>query len=228
MAKKSKNSGIEGAFDLIVSAIPYQRLKVWKAAYFHPKETFTSEQKNASLSRGALDILAPSIIFAAIVAAIAFIMSIVKPQPSVANALLAVPIIIIAIPAVVLLNWLVFSVLQYASARLLGGSGTFKAQAYLSAIAHAGYYAAIIPLFVLQMIPCIGIIGAVANFFFSIYFLYVMYKAVAVAHKLDTLRGVLAAIVLPFAVLIAIVLIVFAILFAIGITMMAPFIAAMH
>ena len=87
--------------------------------------------------------------------------------------------------------------MQYLGGRLFGGSGTFKAHAYLMALVHVPMtiISGVISLFAL--VPLIGFLAGLAGFGLSIYTIILTVRLVKVVHRLGTGQAVAAIFVPP-------------------------------
>ena len=108
--------------------------------------------------------------------------------------------------------FLASSGIVYLFAKLLGGNGVFREQAYLTAVASVpvGFLSVIVTLF--SKVPIVNIVGLVALLGLLCYSVYLQVKIFKLVHGLSTGRALLA-LILPgiiLAVLLVIVIVVFA------------------
>ena len=117
--------------------------------------------------------------------------------------------------------FLVSSGIVYLFAKLLGGNGAFREQAYLTAVAAVpiGFVSILLTLF--SKVPVVNIAGMLALFGILFYSVYLQVKIFKLVHGLSTGRAVLA-LVLP-GIILAILLVLLLVVFAgAAYTMMGP------
>ena len=204
--------------------INYPRLLVWKNVLFHPDETLAAELKAPSLKRGAKDtftafyayilvfLLAYVLIYGLMFGALFGFVGITSgnfqmcawPLVGIAVGIVAAVLLAGIFSAFAVAGWLINSAIEFALARLLGGKGSFTANAHLYAVINAAMYVAFIPFIIVMFIPCIGTIFSSLMMLLSIYSIYLKYKAVRMVHGLSQKRA-LAVVLIPvlFALLVA-------------------------
>lgn len=214
----------------ITEKIHYKRLKVWKNLLFKPKETLQKEEKNSSLMRGAKDIAVVALselgVFGLLLLLIVgFFMLIITAISSLASKgfngsvlnlfLIFIAVVVAGVVAMALfsvMGWLVTAGLEFIAARLLGGVGTFRKHAYLTALERAAVMACYLPLLIFIMVPFVGALLYPISMLISFYGLYVQYLVIRQVHKLSKLKTIaviVAPTVLIMAFTIAIILLVY-------------------
>ena len=233
----SEAGQLERLVDSLVSRIGFTRLRLWKDVLFHPTATFEQEMGKASLSRGAIDVFIALLAFTFILAGlivlvytglllvlselvafaatgqfnvVQFLLTLVELA---VVGIAASAIASIVFSALGVVSWLVLTGIEFVLARLLGGTGAFTPHAYLYAITLAAYYVFSLPLFILLLLPCIGIVFEIIALFFYIYILYLWYKAVRIVHGLGKWPAIVV-VLLPIVLMILAVVAIYAFLIA--------------
>lgn len=102
---------------------------------------------------------------------------------------------IIAATLLAVIVWLAYAFVEFVLAKILGGSGSYRAHAYLTALQGAGFGAATLPLFFLYFIPCVGTILYPISILIGIYSVYVRYLIVKQVHSLSRNRAMLVILI---------------------------------
>ena len=222
-----------------ISLIPYKEAAVWKEFFFNPTETIKKNDKSILGRLGSLYLVE---IIAIVIEAIAMLPALLIAMP--ANALGSGIIIMIAgamvLAALVLgpiLDFL-YSLLEYAVAKALGGTGSIRANFNASALPGLGAFVVLLPLTVaeipfmwLRSVPIVGIVFGCLTFPFSIaaalvglYSLYPKYLAFKEVHTVSDLRAA-AIVFVPVIILVIAAILLMVMFYA---TVLAVFMAGMH
>lgn len=203
---------LDGFASEIAERIPYGRLKIWKDVLFKPKETLRKEERGESLLRGAKDIAVVNLVELGFLGVlfllfsgflILLIMIIARHSldrvGGVANLFLIVVAIVVgiilALTLISVLGWLATTAIEFLAARLLGGKGTFRKHAYLSALNRAAFMLCYLPFSLILIIPIIGYAAYPISLFISIYCMYIQYLVIRQVHKLSQLRSIAVAVI---------------------------------
>jgi len=117
--------------------------------------------------------------------------------------------------------FLVSNGMIYIFAKLLGGSGAFREQAYLTAVAAmpTGFISILLTLF--SKVPVVNIVGLLALFGLVCYAVYLQVKILKLVHGLSTGRAVLV-LVLPGILLVILLGLLFVVFAGAAYAMMGP------
>jgi hypothetical protein len=220
----------------VTEKVPYGRLKVWKELLFKPTDTIKEEGKNVSLARGARDVgvvtffMILIMLFAvALVGGFVLVLFLViyaissKPVTFLNGLLAAVPVAILAAVAILvggtllsILRWLAYAALEFILAKILGGVGSYRTQAYLDALEEAGLSCAIMPFALVGFIPVVSTMAAPVNMVIGIYGMYIRYLIVKQVHKLSRNRALLVVLIPPLLFIVALVIFYLLLLFLAG------------
>lgn len=117
----------------------------------------------------------------------------------------------IAFAVISVLGSFVGTGIMYLIAKALGGKGTFDQHYYLSSRLIWPTFFATIGIFILTLIPAVGVL---INFIWNVYSIYLQVVLIAVAHKVSKLKA-LVIILLPL-IVVSIILMIFAATLLIG------------
>lgn len=236
-SEKKFQDQLEEWADGIVNSISYDRLKIWKNVFFHPTATLTEQMKYPGIIRGAKDVFMasiPSLLIGLIgllivIGYLALIGSFMALSLIILSPVLSILGIIGIIIGVVLLfalyiaspviSWFIYSAVQYIIAKILGGKADFKTHAYLTALTEAGNGWVVSLLAVFSLVPCVGWVLRPIAMLVSFYSIFLNFRAIKIAHDLDTPRA--AAVVLVPIVISVVALIFLFLAFYLGIFSLA-------
>ncbi|MBI5051122.1 YIP1 family protein [Candidatus Micrarchaeota archaeon] len=197
--------------------MPIGKAQVWKGIYATPHETMQKELKNASVMEGIKELVIASIPFTILSMIAGVIMTVLFPSPffavSPVNALVNGAINIVLIPIIWTVVLLLFTGVVWILAKIMGGTGTFAQQFYLSSLVQAGYLLPAGILVLLSIIPFLNILVYIVWFVFLCYSLYLDMKIVRMVNNLSRVKAAIAYL-LPIVVVMAILAIMFAVLAA--------------
>ncbi len=181
----------------------------WKAALTAPEDTFAKEMKNANLKDALVWSAAAGTVGGFVSGLLSALISLVF-SPSVVSVLglLFSPIMYAIGFAILMPIGLIISVgIMFLIAKLLGGEGSFTAQAYLTSMFAS-------PL-VLVSVVCSAIpLGFLISGALSLYQLYLEVLVLKAVHKFSTKRAVVAVLV-PVIIAVILVFLMMATIFAI-------------
>jgi hypothetical protein len=219
MPDETKGLFLEDIADLIVSWIPYSRAKVWKNAFYHPHETFVAEAKTATLMQGIKDITV-ALILSQIIGFVVYLISLLISYLGIMNspsrtayfeptAFIVAAVFGALITIIFLVAWLVFSAVNFAIAKIAGGSGSFETHAYLYSIIQAGVMliagltlwiniATPSPLLVspLPLFPILALCGILLAAI-VVYSTYLNYRVVEYVHNIAGFKALMASLIPP-------------------------------
>ncbi len=178
---------------------------LWKDAFLKPKETFQKEKANASLKEGVMNILAASVIISVLFSIVVLIFgaSLIPQLGFLAGAGVVLIILAIFIFFVVieLIGTFINVGIIWIVAKLLGGTGSYDQQYYLTSLFTA-------PLLVLLVLMVIPLIGWLVMFVVSIYSLYLLYLVIKQVHGLSTGRAILSIFLIPIIALVLLFIVI--------------------
>ena len=117
------------------------------------------------------------------------------------------------------ISWFIYSAVQFILAKILGGKADFKTHAYLTALTEAGSGWVVSLLAVFSLVPCVGWVLRPIAMLVSFYSIFLNFRAIKIAHDLDTPRA--AAVVLVPIVISVVALIFLFLAFYLGIFSLA-------
>jgi hypothetical protein len=220
--------------DRAVGMIPYRRIGVWKEFFFNPSATVSKNIDSIGERLKDLYVANGIEVILGLIAAIPALL--ITLLGSGGGALGAVGLgagigILLAIIVVGYLIgpllYLIYALLEYVIAKLLGTTADFRSHFNASVLPALATFVVLLPITIvsipfqwLESIPLIGFCGSlimlvigVAEFVVELYGLYLKYLAFREVHKLSTIRT-LAVVFLPVILLIAIVIVAFIALYA--------------
>ena len=226
--------------DRAVAMIPYARAKIWKEFFLNP--TATVKMDDVSIGQRLKDLY--------VMTAIALVFMVLVMGPMVAlgvvtsaglnlfvyGAMAAVMLVLFALEP---LLGLLYSLLELAVAKALGGTGDMKSNFNASALPSLAIFVIYLPLSVvsiplgwLAMVPVIGICVSCIRFPLSLvsmglwlYSMYLKYLAFKEVHKLSSAKAA-GVVILPMVLMVALMVVIFVLIYAMMIAYFMSFIAA--
>lgn len=222
-----------------VAMIPYKRAAIWKEFFFNPTATIKTD--NVTVMQRLKDLYVITVISVVFAALIMVPAALIGTVTSGGPGLFAYGIIGAAMLVLFALEPLlgfVYSLLELAVAKALGGTGDMKANFSASALPGLGVFVINLPIAILSiplgwfsMIPIIGLCASCIRFPISLvsmglglYSIYLKYLAMKEVHKLSSFRAaavVVVPIFLLIAIFVALVVLLYAMMFAFFMNMMA-------
>ncbi|MFH0737934.1 MAG: YIP1 family protein [Candidatus Micrarchaeota archaeon] len=211
-----------GIVDKIIGLIPFGRLKLWKEFFFNPSLVVANEK--GGIKDRILDLYLMGLIWV-ILSLISVIPALLVSSIGTEAGIAALPMAIGLMAAILIVVWiaiplalLLYSLLQFAVAKALGGQGDFRAHLNASVLPGLGAFALLLPIFLLSVpvswlaaLPgislCISIIQIpieVIEGIAGLYSLYLGYLAFKEVHKL-TMWKTIAVIAIPILVVVIII-----------------------
>ncbi|MCD6226893.1 YIP1 family protein [Candidatus Micrarchaeota archaeon] len=208
--------------------IPIEQVILYKNMLFHPNDTIkkiTEKNEGVTFKDGLMNVLkagfVKGLITGAISGAIMIIISIVLLGVGIILPHLlfmgVIGIIIgissfvvstICTPIISSIGWILINGLMNIFAKLLGGTGDYNKQSYLTSLVTSGVMITGILLIPFTFIPFINYIASLISFVIGIYGIYLYYKIVRKIHKLSLKRGVLSIILTYFTVILLVLVMV--------------------
>jgi hypothetical protein len=221
-------AGYMGLVDKAISLIPYKKAATWKEFMFNPTDTI----------KRCDETVAGRLVSLYVMNAIGLVIALISMLPIIAltfmgNALaggFVMTVIAIGVAAGFILGPILnmlYSVLEYLVAKLVGGTGRFQAHFNASALPGLGASIILLPLTVaeipftwLRSIPIIGVVSGCLTVPFSVVFglvalysLYPKYLAFKEVHKVSDLRA-LAIIFVPVFIIMALLVAIMVMFYA--------------
>ena len=185
-------------------------IETWMGVLTKPVETFATEKKNSSIMAGVKQYAIIFGIFGLLmgieVAAMAYIMSFFPPAGNLSFIRSLGIAAIIVVPIIFIVGGIILTLIgvgiQFLIAKLLGGTGTFEQQYYLSSLTA-------MPALILSIIAGIisGLFGKVPILeviitlllilAIGLYLLYLQTKAIKEAHQFSTLKAFAVLFITP-------------------------------
>jgi len=214
--------------DRAVAIIPYKRAAIWKEFFLNPTETVKKD--NVSIGQRLKDLY--------VMTAMMFLFMVLVMGPMIAlgavtsmglnlfvyGFMAAAMLILLALSPFINL---LYSLLELAVAKALGGTGDMKANFNASSLPNLSTYVIYLPLYIvtvplgwLGMIPVIGLCASCIHFPISLvsmglglYSMYLKYLAFKEVHKLSSARAA-GVVILPMVLMVALMVVIFVLIYA--------------
>ncbi|MFH0884676.1 MAG: YIP1 family protein [Candidatus Micrarchaeota archaeon] len=211
-----------------VALIPYKRVGVWKEFFLNPTETVRKD--NVSIGQRIKDLYVMTAIICLFAALVMGPMILLGTVTSAGLSLFVYGVIAAGMLILFALQpflGLLYSLLELAVAKALGGTGDMKANFNASSLPGLSTYIIYLPLAIvavplawLGMVPVIGLCASCIRFPLSLvsmglglYSMYLKYLAFKEVHKLSSAKAA-AVVILPVFLLIALMVVIFVLIYA--------------
>ena len=210
-----------GYVDQVISYIPYERVKTWKEFFLNPSKTATTKKESIgtrlldlyvknllSLVLGIL-VMVPAIAGAAFAGGVTSLMLPTFGLPIALFIALVIGVIYLILPIL----GLIYSLMEYIVAKILGGKADFTTHFNASSLAGLSLFVILLPLTIaliplgwLESIPYLGFCVMIAvlplvwavrilTTVVSIYGYFLRYQAFKTIHGFSTARAVLTVVI---------------------------------
>jgi len=195
-------SPIENAIMPVAAAIPLPQLKVWLSAYFHPVETFESEQAKLTGGIGGYilkNLVSIGLLFGVILGIVgAALMLFIGNIP---GALMFFAFALVGGVLDMLILIPIGSGIYWVIAKILGGKGALLKQLMGMMLIVGGAVFLTLPFQILQAIPVVGIVFGFASILVWLYSVYSQYRLIKSIHCLSPTKAA-AVIIIPYIILV--------------------------